>query len=166
DPRWWTVSVPETVIASELTAVTEDYEWPLSDDLVFEPQSITETIIYGNLQFIASNEVFPVTITSDHTISLSGATSFTADGEPTNNALAIRVSAAGSLVLTPSNAGIGVQLEVIAGENRYTFEMPGSKVRVSARFTRTGNGADMPFRDVASGAYYQNTFHLFVVVIA
>ena len=41
-----------------------------------------------------------------------------------------------------------------AGENRYTFEMPGSKVRVSARFTRTGNGADMPFRDVVSGAYY------------
>ena len=125
DPRWWTVSVPETVIASELTAVTEDYEWPLSDDLVFEPQSITETIIYGNLQFIASNEVFPVTITSDHTISLSGATSFTADGEPTNNALAIRVSAAGSLVLTPSNAGIGVQLEVIAGENRYTVPCDG-----------------------------------------
>ena len=125
DPRWWTVSVPETVIASELTAVTEDYEWPLSDDLIFEPQSITETIIYGNLQFIASNEVFPVTITSDHTISLSGATSFTADGEPTNNALAIRVSAAGSLVLTPSNAGIGVQLEVIAGENRYTVPCDG-----------------------------------------
>ncbi len=125
DPRWWTVSVPETVIASELTAVTEDYEWPLSDDLIFEPQSITETIIYGNLQFIASNEVFPVTITSDHTISLSGATSFTADGEPTNNALAIRVSAAGSLVLTPSNAGIGVQLEVIAGENRYTIPCDG-----------------------------------------
>ena len=125
DPRWWTVSVPETVIASELTAVTEDYEWPLPDDLVFEPQSITETIIYGNLQFIASNEVFPVTITSDHTISLSGATSFTADGEPTNNALAIRVSAAGSLVLTPSNAGIGVQLEVIAGENRYTVPCDG-----------------------------------------
>ncbi len=125
DPRWWTVSVPETVIASELTAVTEDYEWPLSDDLVFEPQSITETIIYGNLQFIASNEVFPVTITSDHTISLSGATSFTADGEPTNNALAIRVSAAGSLVLTPSNAGIGVQLEIIAGENRYTVPCDG-----------------------------------------
>lgn len=125
DPRWWTVSVPETVIASELTAVTEDYEWPLSDDLVFEPQSITETIIYGNLRFIASNETFPVTITSDHTISLSGATSFTADGEPTNNALAIRVSAAGSLVLTPSNAGIGVQLEVIAGENRYTVPCDG-----------------------------------------
>ena len=125
DPRWWTVPVPETVIASELTAVTEDYEWPLSDDLVFEPQSITETIIYGNLQFIASNEVFPVTITSDHTISLSGATSFTADGEPTNNALAIRVSEAGSLILTPSNAGIGVQLEIIAGTERYTVPCDG-----------------------------------------
>ena len=41
-----------------------------------------------------------------------------------------------------------------AGENRYTFEMPGSKARVSARFSRTDDGADMPFRDVASGAYY------------
>lgn len=125
DPRWWTEPVPETVIASELTPVTEDYAWPLSDDLIFEPQSITETIIYGNLQFIASNETFPVTITSDHTISFSGATSFTADGEPTNNALAIRVSAAGSLVLTPSNAGVGTQLEIIAGTERYTVPCDG-----------------------------------------
>lgn len=125
DPRWWTEPVPETVIATELTPVTEDYAWPLSDDLIFEPQSITETIIYGNLQFIASNETFPVTITSDHTISFSGATSFTADGEPTNNALAIRVSAAGSLVLTPSNAGVGTQLEIIAGTERYTVPCDG-----------------------------------------
>lgn len=125
DPRWWTEEVPETVIASELTPVTEDYTWPLTDDLVFEPQSITETIIYGNLQFIASNETFPVTITSDHTISLSGATTLTADGIPTNNALAIRVASAGSLVLTPSNAGIGVQLEIIAGSDRYTVPCDG-----------------------------------------
>ncbi len=125
DPRWWTEEVPETVIASELTPVTEDYVWPLTDDLVFEPQSITETIIYGNLQFIASNATFPVTITSDHTISLSGASTLTADGIPTNNALAIRVASAGSLVLTPSNAGIGVQLEIIAGSDRYTVPCDG-----------------------------------------
>lgn len=125
DPRWWTEEVPETIIASELTPVTEDYTWPLTDDLIFEPQSITETIIYGNLQFIASNETFPVTITSDHTISLSGASTLTADGVPTNNALAIRVASAGSLVLTPSNAGIGVQLEIIAGSDRYTVPCDG-----------------------------------------
>ena len=125
DPRWWTVAAPVTEIATELTPVTEDYAWPLSDDLIFEPQDITETIIYGNLRFIASNETFPVSITSDHTITFSGATTFTADGEPTNNALAIRVSAAGSLILTPSNAGIGVQLEIIAGTERYTVPCDG-----------------------------------------
>ncbi len=125
DPRWWTVAAPVTEIATELTPVTEDYAWPLSDDLIFEPQAITETIIYGNLRFIASNETFPVSITSDHTITFSGATTFTADGEPTNNALAIRVSEAGSLILTPSNAGIGVQLEIIAGTERYTVPCDG-----------------------------------------
>lgn len=125
DPRWWTVAAPVTEIATELTPVTEDYAWPLSDDLIFEPQDITETIIYGNLRFIASNETFPVSITSDHTITFSGATTFTADGEPTNNALAIRVSEAGSLILTPSNAGIGVQLEIIAGTERYTVPCDG-----------------------------------------
>ncbi len=125
DPRWWTVAAPVTEIATELTPVTEDYAWPLSDDLIFEPQDITETIIYGNLRFIASNETFPVSITSDHTITFSGATTFTADGEPTNNALAIRVSEAGSLILTPSDAGIGVQLEIIAGTERYTVPCDG-----------------------------------------
>ena len=125
DPRWWTVEVPVTEIATELTPVSADYAWPLTNEDIFEPQEIVETIIYGNLRFIASSETFPVSITSDHTISFSDATSFTVDGEPTNNALAIRVSAAGSLLLTPSNAGFGVQMEVIAGSERYTVPCDG-----------------------------------------
>ena len=42
-----------------------------------------------------------------------------------------------------------------AGSNKYTFEMPGSRVTVSASFARTGeSGSDMPFTDVSAGAYY------------
>ena len=42
-----------------------------------------------------------------------------------------------------------------AGSNKYTFEMPGSRVTVSASFARTGeSGSDMPFTDVSAGAYF------------
>ena len=46
-----------------------------------------------------------------------------------------------------------------AGSNKYTFEMPGSRVTVSASFARTGeSGSDMPFTDVSAGAYYFDAF--------
>ena len=41
-----------------------------------------------------------------------------------------------------------------AGEGRYTFVMPGSRVTVSADFARSGEQEDLPFTDVSSSAYY------------
>ena len=41
-----------------------------------------------------------------------------------------------------------------AGEGRYTFVMPGSRVNVSASFARAEEQEKLPFTDVSSSAYY------------
>ena len=57
-----------------------------------------------------------------------------------------------TLTVTDSRGG---EIDVRgAGNNRYTFEMPGSRVSVSASFVRTGESGDMPFTDVPANAYY------------
>ena len=56
------------------------------------------------------------------------------------------------LVVTDSR---GEEIETRgAGEGRYTFVMPGSRVNVSAAFARAEEQEKLPFTDVSSSAYY------------
>ena len=56
------------------------------------------------------------------------------------------------LVVTDSR---GEEIETRgAGEGRYTFVMPGSRVNVSASFARAEEQEKLPFTDVSSSAYY------------
>ena len=125
DPRWWNAVAPVVPVQTELIAITEATTWNLADKELFEPQTIEETVILNNLQFLVNDAESPMSLSSGGTIYFSAASGISGANVPENNALAIRVATAGSLVLTPSNAGIGTQLEIIAGTDRYTIPCDG-----------------------------------------
>ena len=125
DPRWWNAEAPVVPEQTELIALEEATTWKLTDTEIFEPQTIESNKILGNLQFLVNDAEAPMAVTDGGTISFSAASTLSPVDIPTNNALAIRVATAGSLVLTPSNAGIGTQIEIIAGADRYTIPCDG-----------------------------------------
>ena len=58
--------------------------------------------------------------------------------------------------LTASANGSNIRL-TDAGDGKYTFTMPSGNVTVTATFTQTNAGSELPFTDVARNAYYYDS---------
>ena len=127
DPRWWNAVAPVIPEQTELNAITEATVWNFADPETFEAQTIDRNRILGNLQFLVNDAEAPMAITGNGTISFSAASTFSPVDEPTNNALAFKVSVPGSVLITPSDAGYNKHMELIVNGSRYALPADGSQ---------------------------------------
>lgn len=127
DPRWWNAVAPVIPEQTELNAITEATAWNFADPETFEAQTIDRNRILGNLQFLVNDAEAPMAITGNGTISFSAASTFSPVDEPTNNALAFKVSVPGSVLITPSDAGYNKHMELIVNGSRYALPADGSQ---------------------------------------
>lgn len=127
DPRWWNAVAPVIPEQTELNAITEATVWNFADPETFEAQTIDRNRILGNLQFLVNDAEAPMAITGNGTISFSAASTFSPVDEPTNNALAFKVSVPGSVLITPSDAGYNKHMELIVNGTRYALPADGSQ---------------------------------------
>lgn len=127
DPRWWNAVAPVIPEQTELNAITEATVWNFADPETFEAQTIDRNRILGNLQFLVNDSEAPMAITGNGTISFSAASTFSPVDEPTNNALAFKVSVPGSVLITPSDAGYNKHMELIVNGARYALPADGSQ---------------------------------------
>lgn len=127
DPRWWNAVAPVIPEQTELNAITEATVWNFADPETFGAQTIDRNRILGNLQFLVNDAETPMAITGNGTISFSAASTFSPVDEPTNNALAFKVSVPGSVLITPSDAGYNKHMELIVNGSRYALPADGSQ---------------------------------------
>lgn len=127
DPRWWNAVAPVVPEQTELNAITEATVWNFADPETFEAQTIDRNRILGNLQFLVNDAEAPMAVTENGTISFSAASTFSPVDEPTNNALAFKVSVPGSVLITPSDAGYNKHMELIVNGSRYALPADGSQ---------------------------------------
>lgn len=153
-----------------LTAVTSAYTWNIADASAFPAGEIKATSIYGNLQFLVTNEAKPMTV--EHSIGEQGEAvdrikfggKSTLDGvTPTHRGLALRVGGNGTLTLkavSSSSSDAAREVGVSANGKEYLREA----CPVSAE---TGESKTVVFDDLTGETtiyiYCYNTINVYAL---
>ena len=129
DPRWWKAVEPVIPEQAELEAISQATVWDFTNPDIFEPQEMTENHIFGNLKFFVNNPDAPMSITEAGTVAFSAASRVAYTGEPTNNAMAFKVSVPGTVLLTAADGGYNKHMEILVNGERYAFPADGNQAK-------------------------------------